>query len=385
MKFFLVMTWILISSSITLANTELFKIEPYTIRADNGDIHLKFQLNKPAKVNIIAYRENNENQTTFNQEMDLKEEKLVSVRLGEQNCDNTLGYKISFVEKSRKINVLNRQVPSFKCEWNDEFIFGFISDTQQGTEKHKSVAKVIVEHLKNTKLNFLLHTGDLVHHGGLNDEWLNYFSVAQSYLKGTPIIAAVGNHEYYDTEENSFVPSSFMNYMRWEGSQEIGYLTTIFPHFQLVIINSNFEEIKKGYSKQIKWLENTLSEAQEKGRPVIVAMHHPPFASSIMNVTPEINTLQEEFVPLFEKYGVKMVLNGHTHMYERSFKDGVHYVIAGPAGGARAMPLGVNPYQVYSHFLAMTFSTITVNHQSIELKTWDEENELIDSVSIPLK
>jgi len=60
-------------------------------------------------------------------------------------------------------------------------------------------------------------------------------------------------------------------------------------------------------------------------------------------------------------------------------------VIAGPAGGARAMPLGINPYQVFSRFLAMTFSTITINHQGIELKTWDEENELIDSVKIPLK
>ncbi len=385
MKFFLVFAWVWISTSVTFANNEPFKIVPYTVRADNGDIHLKFQLNKPGRVNIIAYRENDENHTTFNEEIDLKEGNLASIRLGEQNCDDTLGYKISIVEKSKKIDVLNRKLPTFKCKWDDEFIFGFISDTQQGTEKHISVSKVIEEHLKNTKLNFLLHTGDLVHYGGLNDEWLNYFSVAQTYLKGTPIIAAVGNHEYYETEEKTFVPSSFMQYMRWKGSQEIGYLTAIFPHFQLVIINSNFNEISEGYDKQKKWVEETLSEAQDKGRPVVVAMHHPPFAASIMNVTTEINTLQDEFVPLFEKYGVKLVLNGHTHMYERSFKDGVHYVIAGPAGGARAMPLGINPYQVYSHFLAMTFSTIKINHQGIELKTWDEENELIDSVKIPLK
>ena len=125
-------------------------------------------------------------------------------------------------------------------------------------------------------------------------------------------------------------------------------------------------------------------KAEFDGRPVIVAMHHPPFASSVMNGEPDQEILQNDYVPLFEKYGVKLVLNGHTHMYERSFKDGVHYIIAGPAGGSRAIPLGVNRYKVFSRFLSMTFSTVKINGQNIEIKTWDEQNILIDQLAIPL-
>lgn len=384
MKYLISIIWLLIYSPITFSNVNHFKIAPYTVRADNGDIYLKFQLKKPTKLNVSSFRENDGNNTILNQDLEIQSNDLTTIRLGGQKCNDTMGYKISFLKKTKNLEVINRKVPGHKCNVNDEFTFGFISDTQQGKERHSRVAQVIEEHLNNTKLNFLLHTGDIVHYGGLVDEWLNYFTVAQSYLKGTPIVAAVGNHEYWKTTETSYVPNNFEKYMRWAGSQEFGYMTAVFPQFQLVIINSNFEKIGKGRNQQLRWVENTLMKAEFDGRPVIVAMHHPPFASSVMNGEPDQEILQNDYVPLFEKYGVKLVLNGHTHMYERSFKDGVHYIIAGPAGGSRAIPLGVNPYKVFSRFLSMTFSTVKVNHQNIEIKTWDEQNTLIDQLAIPL-
>ena len=33
--------------------------------------------------------------------------------------------------------------------------------------------------------------------------------------------------------------------------------------------------------------------------------------------------------PLFEMYDVDLVLNGHDHLYERSAKNGVDYVVTG--------------------------------------------------------
>ena len=37
-------------------------------------------------------------------------------------------------------------------------------------------------------------------------------------------------------------------------------------------------------------------------------------------------------VPLFEQYGVDVVFNGHDHHYERSYKDGVYYIVTGGGG-----------------------------------------------------
>jgi len=381
-RLILLFTLSLIYSPLTYSNSELFTISPYTVRADNGDIYLKFQTKKTAKVNIVAYRDNDENNTSLNEEKLAHRKKVMSFRLGKQNCDDTLGYKISFLSRRKSIQVIDRQLPKFECKIEDKFTFGFISDTQQGTKKHQKVTNIIEKRLKEIKVNFLLHTGDVVHKGADNKEWLTYFGVAQRYLKGLPIVAAVGNHAYQGKKENGIVPDLFKKYMRWKGSEKVGYQTALFPHFQLVIINSNFDKIGEHVEQQKKWLEDTLREAQREGRPVIVGMHHPPFASSMMTITKEMVTLRKQYVPLFEKYGVKLVLNGHTHMYERSFQNGVHYVIAGPAGGTRAMPLGTNPNRVFAKFLAMTFSTITVTKGRIALRSWDHHDKNIDNLEI---
>ena len=38
-------------------------------------------------------------------------------------------------------------------------------------------------------------------------------------------------------------------------------------------------------------------------------------------------------MPLFEEYGVDVVFTGHDHCYERSFANGVFYIVTGGGGG----------------------------------------------------
>jgi hypothetical protein len=37
----------------------------------------------------------------------------------------------------------------------------------------------------------------------------------------------------------------------------------------------------------------------------------------------------ENWVPKFEQSNVALVVRGHAHLYERLFKNGVHYLVAG--------------------------------------------------------
>ena len=64
--------------------------------------------------------------------------------------------------------------------------------------------------------------------------------------------------------------------MRWKGSPKIGFMSTIFPNFQLVIINSNFGKIKDHFDDQINWLEDTLREAKREGRNVYKMLESVP-------------------------------------------------------------------------------------------------------------
>ena len=46
--------------------------------------------------------------------------------------------------------------------------------------------------------------------------------------------------------------------------------------------------------------------------------------------------MRDAFAPLFERYGVQLVLSGHDHDYQRSEPiNGVTYVVSGAAAGTR--------------------------------------------------
>jgi hypothetical protein len=64
-----------------------------------------------------------------------------------------------------------------------------------------------------------------------------------------------------------------------------------------------------------------------------VALHHPPYSAGYQGSS---IAAREAFAPLFEQYGVQLVLSGHEHDYQRSVPiNGVTYVISGAAAGTR--------------------------------------------------
>jgi predicted phosphodiesterase len=356
-----------------------FNIMPYTLKADNGDIHLKFETLKKNDLKISILREN---EVLLEKVIKTMPNKLVSINLGQQSCGEGLSYTITN-EYEKKL--ISRDLPPYECHLYDEFTFGLVSDTQSSPKNHEKVAKAIYKELDLTKINFIIHTGDITHMGGEKRKWEKFFDVAQSYLAGRPLISAIGNHSYWKDKKHRPLPELFKKYMRWEGSKELGQLNIVYPLFQLVILNSTFEELSKlQIEKQLTWLLQTLKEAHLEKRHVIVAMHYPPFSSSLFSISKEAKYLRENYVPLFEKYGVKLVLTGHTHIYERSFKDGVHYLTAGPAGGLIGLPTASNPYSVKIQPMARTFSTFKVTKDQITIKTLDHKNKEIDGIVLEL-
>lgn len=104
--------------------------------------------------------------------------------------------------------------------------------------------------------------------------------------------------------------------------------------------------------KQTKWLDRTLKDLRgdETIDFIVVFFHHCAFSTTVAHASE--GGVRESWVPLFEKYRVDLVVNGHNHVYERTdailgnkvskqvpigatvepAKDGVVYVTAGAAG-----------------------------------------------------
>lgn len=104
--------------------------------------------------------------------------------------------------------------------------------------------------------------------------------------------------------------------------------------------------------KQTRWLDRRLAELRaNRGIDfVVVFFHHCAFSTT--NSHASEGGVRDEWVPLFEKHQVDLVINGHNHVYERTdailrnkvarkvpigertdpTRDGIVYVTAGGAG-----------------------------------------------------
>ncbi len=76
---------------------------------------------------------------------------------------------------------------------------------------------------------------------------------------------------------------------------------------------------------QVKWLKQDLAANNQKW--TVVYFHHPPYTkgSHDSDLEPELISMRQNVVRILERYKVDLVLNGHSHSYERSYLINGHY------------------------------------------------------------
>jgi 3',5'-cyclic AMP phosphodiesterase CpdA len=85
--------------------------------------------------------------------------------------------------------------------------------------------------------------------------------------------------------------------------------------------------------EQIQWLDEQLKESTSDWK--IAVFHHPLYSSAERHGSDL--QLREVLEPLFIKYNVSVVLNGHDHVYERlKPQNGIAYFVVGSGGQLRA-------------------------------------------------
>lgn len=135
---------------------------------------------------------------------------------------------------------------------------------------------------------------------------------------GTELLAVLGNHDVKDGHAAGQVAALGMP-GRWWARHDGDVL--------IIGLDSNVVDDPA----QLAWLERTLASATERWR--IVMLHHPPYSAGYQGSNEDV---RRAFVPLFERYGVQLVVSGHDHDYQRSTPiNGVTYVVTGGAASTR--------------------------------------------------
>jgi hypothetical protein len=245
------------------------------------------------------------------------------------------------------------------------FRFAVYGDSRSFPKDHARVIQgIIASHPR-----FVLHTGDLVEDGREYPRWqAEYFAPAAELLKGIPLFPCLGNHEenaewYYRLF--SPPPGGGHHGQQWY-SFDYGD-----AHFAVIDTDADFSP----GSDQYLWLERDLESAQAEW--LFVVHHHPAYSSGSHGGSSRV---QKYLVPLYEAHKVDMVFNGHDHLYQRSYKDGVYYIVSG-GGGAPLYPAGLkpNPYQQFTK-VAHHFCTVDIAGQTAMLQAHFSDGVVFDSM-----
>ncbi|MFA6028887.1 MAG: metallophosphoesterase [Elusimicrobiota bacterium] len=237
-------------------------------------------------------------------------------------------------------------------------------DTRTGEEIHKTIVKQLLA----AKPTVVLHTGDFVDKGDKTDQWKSSLSITKDLRAATAFYPIFGNH---DVGKDSGATPFFEAFPALAGQHWYS-----FERWGTRFIGIDTEAPLAPGTTQYAWLEGKLASRSLNDRAVVF-MHDTVFSSGYHGASEKTKDLPA----LFEKYKVSLVFTGHDHVYERSEKDGVVYVVTG-GGGAPLYPKDKkNPY---SKFFASKnhYCMLSITPDAMRVEAFTPDGKKLDEVII---
>ncbi len=236
---------------------------------------------------------------------------------------------------------------------------GVFGDPGTGNSVQKSTRDAYLDlrnGYNNSELAIML--GDNAYNAGLQTEHQsNFFNIYNDNIFPSHVVLPVpGNHEY--ANDASTPLSSNLRYTRnipyysiftlptagesggvASGTEQ--YYSADYGNIHFIMLDSYgytpdptdptniakytrlFDDTTNG--PQAKWLKQDLAANAGTHKWTIVCMHHPPYTNGThvsgysSDGESDLVALRKYIAPIFERFGVDIVLTGHSHVYERTF------------------------------------------------------------------
>ncbi len=277
------------------------------------------------------------------------------------------------------------------------FQFLYFGDAQNDLLSHWSrVARMAAQIAPDAPI--ALHAGDLVNEGHRDTEWGEWFKAGGFLHSQWTAIVAAGNHEYRQMNPENPDWEGRVLAMHWrpqftlpevpslpELLQETVY-TVDYQGVRFIILNTN-----RMQEEQIPYLEKKLKEAGPLWR--VVAFHHPVFSPGRDRDNAE---LRAAWKPLFDKYSVDLVLQGHDHTYARGHvtvdrSENFNTLYVTSVSGPKMYDILGNKFEVYEgdgyrHDRqaenTQFFQVISVDGSQLTYEAYTATGELYDKATI---
>jgi len=238
---------------------------------------------------------------------------------------------------------------------------------------------------------FIVHAGDLINRSNNDNEW-GEWHFGGGFINGMiPSIPSSGNHEYFRDEAKALTldPHWKTQYTLPENGPEglresvyyIDYsnVRIISLNSQMIVLDSNSLKI------QAEWLEEVLKNNPKKW--TMITYHHPIYSTAKGR---DNKDFREVFKPLFDKYHVDLLMQGHDHTYSRgqNLPTGKSGRVGGPmyvvsVAGPKMYKVDVEPkwMDVFAEDTQL-FQIISVKGDHLEYTAYKASGEVFDSFKL---
>lgn len=205
----------------------------------------------------------------------------------------------------------------------------------------------------NPDAHFFINMGDLVDNGQDHYQWNAWFDVVADMASQIPIAPVMGNHETYNRDWKVRMPVAYLHVFSLPKLENPDYQNQFYSfdygdvHF--IVLNTQITEMAQFQphllADEMDWFRQDMSRTHKKWK--VVLMHKDPLQYGFAN-RPEpreegFSPEGKDWMPLFDEYGVDVVLSAHLHTYRdrghiADFKrnpQGPLYIITGVAGNVQ--------------------------------------------------
>lgn len=253
---------------------------------------------------------------------------------------------------------------------NNSVKFAVLGDTGTGDRAQYDVGAQLAAARSVFPYQFVITVGDNMYGSERPQDYSRKFELPYKAILDAkvPFYASLGNHD--DPNQRFYKPFN-MNGERYYTFKKdnIGH-----PGVRFYALDSNYMT-----TDQLQWFEKELANSDS---PWKVAFFHHPLYSSGGRHGSEID-LRQQLEPLFVKYGVTVVFQGHEHFYERlKPQKGVSYFTAGGSAKLRAGDIQKGEMTAFGFDSDYSYMLVEVDGDTMRFQTLSRAGKRVDSGSI---
>ncbi|WP_374018666.1 metallophosphoesterase family protein [Paenibacillus thiaminolyticus] len=266
----------------------------------------------------------------------------------------------------------------------DTFSFINVTDSQGVTEADFTLWGRTLDQAFATfpDARFIVHNGDLTEEPDNEKGWESFFGQAAKWLVSVPLMPVTGNHDEIEGNAERFTSHFNVPDNGADGSIQGTSYSFDYGYAHIVVLNT-----ESNIKRQTDWLREDLANNDKPW--VIAAMHRPAYGGNT-------NKKVQDWVKVFDQFGVDLVLQGHNHEYSRSHPvrngqsapegEGTVYVVTN-AAGPKFNALKKTKFYHAVHFQnnKQMFAGITVSEHTLSYQAYDVDGILQDEFVLTRK